>query len=142
MRAFHLSSAEPAEENHLTAEDFVEQLPMLAGSEFGNFVERSKYVPLRLTFDERKYLRLLEAALNVCEYTDKIDVIVYSNKSKRIVAQIKELCSILSGLVLAADYNAGQELFKDRDFERNAKFFQDMYPIVDLVLNWDAGIKS
>ena len=61
------------------------------------FLERAKYIPLRLTLEERKYLRLLEAALNVSEYTDKIDVIVYSSKTKRMVAQIRELCAILSG---------------------------------------------
>lgn len=61
------------------------------------FIERSKYIPLRLTLEERKYLRLLEAALNVSEYTDKIDVIVYSSKTKRMVAQIRELCAIMSG---------------------------------------------
>ena len=37
------------------------------------FVERSKFIPLRLTNSERKYLRLLDAALSVSEYTDKID---------------------------------------------------------------------
>lgn len=119
MRVFNTE-----EEQILTALDFNEQTIVNTG--FGNFIERSKYIPLRLTFDERKYLRLLESALNVCEYTDKIDVIVYSNKAKRIVVQIKEICSILSGLVLAADYNAGQALFKDRDFEHNHEFFQDM----------------
>ncbi|KAJ3272874.1 hypothetical protein HDV01_005197 [Terramyces sp. JEL0728] len=111
-----------------TAEDFLNHIPHAAIS-VTDFVDRSKFIPLRLTYDERKYLRLLEAGLNVCEYTDKIDVIVYGSKSKRIVMQIKELCSILSGLVLAADYNAGQELFKDRDFETNAEFFQDIFEL-------------
>jgi hypothetical protein len=134
LRAFHLSKpneedSRSGDEEQFTAEEFVEQLPESETYEFGNFIERSKYIPLRLTYDERKYLRLLDAALNVCEYTDKIDVIVYSNKAKRIVAQIKELCSILSGLVLAADYNTGQSLFKDRDFEHNAKFFQDVFEL-------------
>ncbi len=32
------------------------------------FVERSKYIPIRLSFEERKDLRLVEAALNVSEY--------------------------------------------------------------------------
>lgn len=68
------------------------------------FVQRAAFIPLRLTLSERKFLRLLEAALQVSEYTDRIDTIVYGSKVKRIVAQIKELCAILSGLVLAADY--------------------------------------
>ncbi|KAJ3221316.1 hypothetical protein HK099_003599 [Clydaea vesicula] len=93
------------------------------------FINRSKYIPLRLTYQERKYLRLLEAALNVSEYTDKIDIVSYTSKAKRIVAQIKELCSILSGLVLAADYKIGQELFKNRDFAQNKNFFQDIFEL-------------
>ncbi|TPX61712.1 hypothetical protein PhCBS80983_g00976 [Powellomyces hirtus] len=93
------------------------------------FLERSKYIPLRLTLEERKFLRLLEAGLNVSEYTDKIDILTYGSKSKRIVAQIKELCAILSGLVLAADYKVGQELFQDRDFENNADFFQVIFEL-------------
>ncbi|KAJ3127366.1 hypothetical protein HK098_006450 [Nowakowskiella sp. JEL0407] len=91
------------------------------------FLERSKFIPVRLNLTERKYLRLLEAALNVSEYTDKIDIISYQNKGKRIVAQIKELCSILSGLVLAADYQAGQNLFENKSFEDNSEFFQAIF---------------
>lgn len=69
------------------------------------FVNRAKYIPVRLTLSERKYLRLLEAALQVSEYTDKIDIIGAAlSRPKRVVAQIRELCAILSGLVLAADY--------------------------------------
>ena len=89
---------EPIQQNH------VEELSQVRGgntvslpSDPSYFLERSKYIPLRLTLQERKYLRLLEAALNVSEYTDKIDVIVYSSKTKRMVAQIRELCAIMSG---------------------------------------------
>lgn len=68
------------------------------------FIKRAQFIPLRLTLPERKFLRLLEAALQVSEYTDKIDTLQYGSKTKRILAQIRELCAILSGLVLAADY--------------------------------------
>lgn len=94
------------------------------------FIERAKFIPLRLTLGERKYLRLLEAALNVSEYTDKIDTIGFGlSKAKRIVSQIRELCAILSGLVVAADYKQGQELFSDRDFQANAEFYQDIFEL-------------
>jgi hypothetical protein len=36
------------------------------------FVRRAQYIPLRLTPDERKFLRLLEGALTVSEYTNKV----------------------------------------------------------------------
>jgi hypothetical protein len=94
------------------------------------FVERSKFIPLRLTISERKYLRLLDAALQVSEYTDKIDTLGFGlSKSKRIVHQIRELCSILSGLVLSADYKQGQELFADRNFEQNSEFYQTIFEL-------------
>ncbi|KAI0355352.1 hypothetical protein OH77DRAFT_1589828 [Trametes cingulata] len=101
------------------------------GSAVGEwFVERAKFIPVRLTLEERKYLRLLEAALSVSEYTDKIDTIGFGlSKAKRIVHQIRELCAILSGLVLSADYKQGQELFQDRDFQSNEKFYQDIFEL-------------
>lgn len=94
------------------------------------FVERAKFIPLRLTMGERKYLRLLDATLTVSEYTDKIDVIGFGlTKAKRIVHQIRELCAIMSGLMLSADYKLGQELFKDRDFESNSEFYQQVFEL-------------
>jgi Protein of unknown function (DUF2009) len=112
MAATH-TTTEPADEGASTAQEFIgTDFATAAESISPAVLERSKYIPLRLTFEERKYLRLLEAGLSVSEYTDKIDVIIYASKAKRIVTQIKELCSILSGLVLAADYKVGQELFQ------------------------------
>jgi len=100
------------------------------GQSFGNwFTERSRYIPLRLTRRERKLLRLLEAALNVSEYTDKVDILSYKNKAKRIHAQIKIVCAILSGLLVGSDYRAGVELVVDRNFADNAEFFQEVFEI-------------
>ena len=91
--------------------------------------QRAKFIPLRLTADERHLLRLLEAALNVSEYTDKIDIISYTSKTKRIVAQLKHICAILSGLMVAQDFKAGQQLLEDRDYVANATFYQEIFEI-------------
>lgn len=101
------------------------------GSSVGEwFIERAKFIPMRLTLEERKLLRLLEAALNVSEYTDKIDTIGFGlSKAKRIVQQIRELCAILSGLMLSQNYNRGQELFQDRDFAANEEFYQTIFEL-------------
>lgn len=93
------------------------------------FLERAKYIPLRLTYNERKSLRLVQAALNVSEYTDKVDIVTWGSKTKRMAAQLKEICAILSGLVVASDYNKGQQLLKDKDFSQNAEFFQSVFEI-------------
>ena len=46
----------------------LEPQPVIGGNVGEWFVERSKHIPMRLTLMERKYLRLLEAALSVSEY--------------------------------------------------------------------------
>ncbi|KAJ1677116.1 hypothetical protein EV182_006843, partial [Spiromyces aspiralis] len=113
--------------------DFGLQSGRLITSESADFskwiIERTKYIPVRLTINEKKYLRLLEASLNVSEYTDKIDILSYGNKTKRIVAQIKSLCAILSGLVLSSDYRAGQQLFQNKCFGDNKEFYQKIFEI-------------
>jgi hypothetical protein len=43
--------------------------------------ERAKYIPLRLTYEERKNLRLVNAAINVSDYTTTVDV-AFKNKGK------------------------------------------------------------
>ena len=87
-----------------------------------SFLERAKYIPLRLTRTNENTLRLLEAALHVSEYTDVVDVYTYKSKTQRISRMIKEICAIMSGLVVASDYRAGQKLIQDREFKDNAKF--------------------
>ncbi|KAF9362043.1 hypothetical protein BGX34_006770 [Mortierella sp. NVP85] len=118
-------------------EETVTELPLdskvivsSGSSTFGDWIlERSKYIPMRLDLTERKLLRLLEAALNVSEYTDKVDILSYTSKAKRIIHQIKDLCAIISGLVLANDYRLGQQLFADKTFEDNEEFFQKIFEI-------------
>uniref|UniRef100_A0A0G4HK41 Non-canonical E2 ubiquitin-conjugating enzyme C-terminal domain-containing protein n=1 Tax=Chromera velia CCMP2878 TaxID=1169474 RepID=A0A0G4HK41_9ALVE len=95
-----------------------------------NMSRKAKQVPMRLTYDERHFLRLLESALNVSEYTDKIDILHSGgSKARKIGHQIRQVCAILSGLVVAHDYQAGQKLIKERDFEENRDFFQKCFEI-------------
>lgn len=93
------------------------------------FKERAKYIPLRLSNDERRLLRLLEGALNVSEYTDKVDILSYRSKTARVHAQIKDLCAILCGLTVAQNFRKGQQLIQDRNFEDLCAFFQDCFEI-------------
>ena len=93
------------------------------------FLNRARYIPLRLTLEERKFLRLLEATLNVSEYTDKVDIVSSKDKMLRIKEQLRDLCSILSGLVVANDYKLGQKLIKDREFADNADFFSNVFEL-------------
>ncbi|CAL5219476.1 g1312 [Coccomyxa viridis] len=100
-----------------------------AQSGLHTFLERSRYIPLRLSADERRYLHLLEAALSVSSYTDKVDILSWRNKTQRVHTQVKDICAILSGLVVAQDYRRGQALIVNRNFADNAEFFQDVFEV-------------
>eukprot|EP01054_Gregarina_sp_Poly1_P001534 Gregarina_sp_Poly_1__1533@NODE_1387_length_4237_cov_146_288729_g928_i0_p1_GENE_NODE_1387_length_4237_cov_146_288729_g928_i0NODE_1387_length_4237_cov_146_288729_g928_i0_p1_ORF_typecomplete_len643_score98_41DUF2009/PF09418_10/3_9e03DUF2009/PF09418_10/1_7e66DUF2009/PF09418_10/9e127RNA_pol_Rpc82/PF05645_13/0_039RNA_pol_Rpb6/PF01192_22/0_74RNA_pol_Rpb6/PF01192_22/4_5e03_NODE_1387_length_4237_cov_146_288729_g928_i0501930 len=89
----------------------------------------AKWTPLRLTWAEREIYKLLESTLYISDYTDNIDIYHSGHKNKQIVKQIRQICSILSGLVIARDYEEGQRLLKDRDFRRLAPFFQTCFEI-------------
>jgi hypothetical protein len=96
-----------------------------------NMAERSKYIPLRLTHKERKLLHLLEASLNVSQYTDRVDVIQGDNQSpmKNLKTKILDISAILTGLLIAADYKHGQTLLGHKDFAEYSTFFQDIFEI-------------
>ena len=57
----------------------------------------------------------------------QVDIITWRSKNSRVHAQIKGICAILSGLVVAQDYKKGQALVQDRSFVDNSKFFQQVY---------------
>jgi hypothetical protein len=71
-------------------------------------VAQYKYIPLRLSEEERRMLQVLLNALEVCEYTDVVDVTFsHTKKSKysRIVESLIEILSIASGLMVRGLYS-------------------------------------
>ena len=65
----------------------------------------------------------------VSEYTDKVDILTWKSKTGRIHEQIRDICAILSGLAVAADYEVGQKMIKDRSFEQNSEYFSSVFEI-------------
>jgi hypothetical protein len=62
------------------------------------------FIPMRLTEWERKMLMVLENALEVCEYTDVVDVTFsHTKKSKvsRILESLVDILSISCGLLVS-----------------------------------------
>ena len=94
------------------------------------FSERAKYIPLRLELRERRYLRLLEGVLHVSEYTDKVDsAAISAAPAKRKQAMRRELHSILSGLLLSCDYEAGQTAMAERSYSDYPEFFAPLFEV-------------
>ena len=56
-------------------------------------------------------------------------MLTYRSKTGRITEQLKEICAIMCGLVVATDYRRGQRLIVDKDFAANAAFFQAVFEI-------------
>lgn len=103
----------------------------ISSTEEADFIERAKFVPMRLTYDERRYLRLIDATMHVSHYTDHMDAQsgVKVNAARKLALQMKQLCAILTGMQVAHNYEEGQQLMQSRDFSTRSGFFQTVLEI-------------
>ena len=90
--ALQVTGEQPSTSQAAGEEEEKDEEEPLSGVQSGlhTFLERSRYIPLRLSADERRYLHLLEAALSVSAYTDKVrrfwalSMSAYPDKVRRI----------------------------------------------------------
>ena len=95
-----------------------------------SFAARASTIPLRLTDDERGLLRVLEGALTVSEYTDKVDIFSYrANKASCIEQQLGSMLAVLSGMLVAAKGRQGQQLVMDRALSENPELFCAIFEV-------------
>lgn len=98
-------------------------------------LDRYKYIPLRLTADERTLLQLVERAMDVSEYTDKVDVSSdyfgyrVGPKDQVIKRELEDVFSILSGLYSSCDFRAGKRFVAGKTFEDNQDFFAQVFEV-------------
>eukprot|EP00727_Mastigamoeba_balamuthi_P012917 m51a1_g8248 hypothetical protein (877) ;mRNA; r:130583-134788 len=98
--------------------------------------ELAQWVPMRLDERERALLQLLEGALEISAYTDKVDVSFdyYGwrtggmDKQRIIDAEIEEVLRLICGLYVAGDYASGKKIL-EASLEENAEFFQKVFEI-------------
>ena len=90
--------------------------------------ERSKYIPLRLSYEERKSLRLINAGISVSDYTTAVDV-AFKNKAKRHHTQLQHIVAFLSGIIAASNYDEGQKVLADRNFVPYEQLLQNVLEI-------------
>lgn len=77
--------------------------------------ERAHYIPLRLTYEERKSLRLVTAAIDVSDYTNAVDV-PFKSSTRRRHMQLQHIVAFLTGIIAASNYDNGQSVLQDRNF--------------------------
>jgi len=94
-----------------------------------NVQNQVKYIPLRLTAEERSLLGILEGALYVSEYTDQVDVYHAGSKARRMALQIQQVCAILAGLVVANNFDVARRPLMERSFADNNYFFRMVFEI-------------
>mmetsp|Transcript_30590 Transcript_30590/g.40416 ORF Transcript_30590/g.40416 Transcript_30590/m.40416 type:complete len:746 (-) Transcript_30590:92-2329(-) len=92
------------------------------------FLQQCKFIPLRLSDEERELLNLLKASLNVSEYTDEIDTTYRWDKAKRVAEQLKLMLSISTGMKVCGGLSKARKLLL-RDFEENSDFFSKMFEV-------------
>ena len=93
------------------------------------FLERAKYVPLRLSYEERKHLRLVDAVMRTSEYTHAVDGKAHKSEARRTHAQIKGVTAILTGMITAINMKAGQGLVETRDFRKYGTSIKNLFEI-------------
>ena len=95
-------------------------------------VERARYIPMRLTYDERKLLRLLEATLQAAPYTDRVDAAALAGAGaarRRLTEQVRGICAVLTGLLVGVDYAAGRAVDESHDYAAHAALFRRVFEI-------------
>lgn len=95
-------------------------------------VKKYQFIPMRLSEDERRQLTVLENALEVCEYTDVVDVTFsHTRKSKlsRIFESLVDVMSISSGLLLSNNLTKGEQLVGGKTLNQIIPMFKDIFEV-------------
>ena len=75
---------------------------------------------------------ILENALDVCEYTDVVDVTfshLRTSKSSRMLSSLVDLLAIQCGLIMSNDLSKGEALLTDKSLDQNVPLFSKIFEI-------------
>jgi len=99
--------------------------------------DRARFIPMRITKEERVLLHLLEGALDVSEYTDKVDVtgsfgFGWSGRKSKVTVireELDDMFSLLSGLAVCDNLKQGALVISDKSFKDNQEFYQHVFEV-------------
>ncbi len=93
------------------------------------FAKRARTIPLRLKEEERSLLRVLEGAMAVSEYSDKVDIFSHRSKLVRIEQQLGDVFAIISGLYISAKGKQGQNAIEGKRVSENPDLFRSIFEV-------------
>lgn len=114
------------------------------------FLERSKWIPLRLPLKERFYMRLVKAAMNVCpDPPDNIITTVSSvsaasnslsasqrrkkqlkEKAQAIFRQLRNISGVLIGIAISVNFDVAQKLLtEESELKDHSDFFGTIFEL-------------
>eukprot|EP00053_Salpingoeca_punica_P013942 m.126556 g.126556 ORF g.126556 m.126556 type:complete len:607 (+) comp16341_c0_seq1:216-2036(+) len=94
----------------------------------GVYRESVRYIPMRLSSEERSRFLVLEGALNVSEYTDKVDTFGYGRQD-RIKGQLEDFMNILVGLLTCNRHSDGKRICERETLSESKTDFQKLFEI-------------
>jgi len=101
-----------------------------ASDEIGDwYTQRSKYIPLRLKFEERKRLRLIQSAMKTNNYTNLVDTGNVTSVNKRKVRQAKCIQAVLLGIATTYKYHLASGLLEDPQYSAYESTFARAFEI-------------
>lgn len=75
-------------------------------------------------------MRVLEGALQVSDYTDKVDIFAYrASKLARIQEHLGSMFAIISGLLVVSKGKKGQALVEDKQVSENPELFASIFEV-------------
>eukprot|EP01012_Entosiphon_sulcatum_P056411 TRINITY_DN80068_c0_g1_i1.p1 TRINITY_DN80068_c0_g1~~TRINITY_DN80068_c0_g1_i1.p1 ORF type:complete len:483 (-),score=69.99 TRINITY_DN80068_c0_g1_i1:2-1426(-) len=94
-----------------------------------NVIAESHFIPMRLSSIERRQVDLLVAALNVSEYTDKVDGLRFTHQRGEIICrELKDIYQVLIGLQIASDHDVGMKLV-NKPLREQGEYFATLFEI-------------
>ncbi|GBG30983.1 UPF0652 protein, partial [Hondaea fermentalgiana] len=93
------------------------------------YLERSRYIPLRLEYKERARLRLIHAIMRSSDYANVVDGREFKTEAKRLHALIKCVMATLTGVATAYKYDFAQRLVEDRNFAKYSTTFRRVFEV-------------
>ena len=93
------------------------------------FLGRAKYIPVRLSYEERKHLRQCQALMRGHEYTQTVDGKKHKSAARRSHAKVKAIASVLTGMITCLNAEAGAKIARSKDFARYRKAIQTLFEI-------------